>query len=164
MSKRFTITLSVCISVFFVLNLLRALSGPPAKVGVSGWRSTGFPFPVHVENVQYTAAGPVVTTIKNQPWLWVVNVGVWGFLSYRFSRRVEHGGAAWWRGEGQTPRRKEGAEANKRNLGLHLRVLLPPWCKKPQEEISTPPSAQPRAPARSCGPGRPLPRPRAAWR
>ena len=101
MSKRFTITLAVCIIVFFVLNLLRALSGPPARVGVSGWRSIGVPFPVHVENVQYTAAGPVVTTIKNQPWLWVVNVGVWGFLSYRFSRWVDHSGAAWWRGEAQ---------------------------------------------------------------
>jgi hypothetical protein len=99
MSKRFTITATVCIAVFVLVNVLRFLAGPPARVGVSGWRIVGAPFPVKVENVQYTADGPVVTVIKDQPWVWVSNVGVWLALSYGFSRWVERRGAAWWRRE-----------------------------------------------------------------
>jgi hypothetical protein len=98
MSKRFTITMSLCIVLFFVVNALRLLTGPPARVGVSGWRTLGFPFPVKIENVQSTATGPVVTVIKDEPWIWIGNVAVWLLLSYQFSRWVDRRGAAWWGG------------------------------------------------------------------
>ena len=97
MSKKFAITFSICIALFVALNALRLFSGPPARVGVSGWRTMGFPFPVRVENVQYTVAGPIVTMIRDGPWMWSVNVGVWLLLSYRFALWVERSGAAWWR-------------------------------------------------------------------
>jgi len=99
MSKRFTLTIALCIGLFLALNALRLLTAPPAKVGVSGWRTIGVPFPVKVEKVQYTATGRVVTIIKDQPWIWVGNAGLWLILSCRFSRRVDRRGAAWWRRE-----------------------------------------------------------------
>jgi hypothetical protein len=99
MSKKFTITFAVCIVLFLIFNALRLLTGPPARVGVSGQRSIGFPFPVKVESVQYTATGPVVTVIKNQSWVWVGNAGLWLLLSYQFSRWVDRRGTAWWRVE-----------------------------------------------------------------
>ena len=98
MSKKFTITMAVCVAIFLLLNVLRPLAGPPARVGISGGRTTGAPFPVKVESVQYTAAGPIVKVIKNQPWVWAANVGVWLLLSYGFSRWVDRRGAPWWRG------------------------------------------------------------------
>jgi hypothetical protein len=99
MAKRFTIAFGVCIALFLVLNALRLLTSPPAKVGASGWRTIGVPFPVKVENVQYTATGPIVTGIKDQPWIWVGNVGLWLLVSHRFSCWVERRGAAGWRGQ-----------------------------------------------------------------
>ena len=100
MSKKFMIAFGVCLVLFLVFNALLLLTaGPPAKAGVSGWRSIGFPFPAKVENVQYTATGSVVTVIKNRPWVWVGNVGFWLFMSYWFSRWVDRRGAAWWRAE-----------------------------------------------------------------
>jgi len=104
MKKTFTITFSVCIALFFILNAARLLTaGPPARIGVSGWRTIGFPFPVSIENVQYTAAGPVVTVIKNDPRIWLINMGFWLLLSYGFARRFEKNGAAWWRGDALGP-------------------------------------------------------------
>lgn len=97
MSKKFTIAFGLCLVLFVVFNALRLLTGPPAKVGVSGRRGMGFPFPVKIENVQYTATGPVITVIKNQPWVWVGNLGLWLLLSYQFSRWVDRRGADWWR-------------------------------------------------------------------
>ena len=94
MSKRFTITMAFCVVLFLVLNALPLFSGPPARVGASGWRTSGFPFPAKVENLQYTAAGPQVTVIKDQPWIWIGNVGLWLLLSYSFSRWVDRRGAA----------------------------------------------------------------------
>ena len=98
MSKKFTISMGVCVASFLLLNAVRPLTGPAARVGVSGWRTTGAPFPVRVESLQYTTAGPVVTVIKDQPWIWTSNVGFWLLLSYGFSRWVDRRGAAWWRG------------------------------------------------------------------
>lgn len=69
MSRRFTITIALCIVLFLSLNALRLLTGPPARVDASGRRTIGFPFPVKVENVHYSAVGPVVTVIKDQPWI-----------------------------------------------------------------------------------------------
>ena len=98
MSKRFTISMGGCVAIFLLLNAVRPLTGPAAMVGVSGWRTTGAPFPVKVESLQYATAGPVVTVIKDQPWIWASNVGFWLLLSYGFSRWVDRRGAAWWRG------------------------------------------------------------------
>jgi hypothetical protein len=99
MSKKFTIAFGLCLVLFVVFNAVRLLTGPPARVGVSGRRGMGFPFPVKIENVQYTATGPVITVIKNQPWVWVGNLGLWLLLSYQFSRWVDRRGSAWWSGE-----------------------------------------------------------------
>ena len=68
MSKKFRITSLVCLALFVVFNVQRRyFSGPPAKVGVSGWRSEGFPFPYRVENVTHTMSGPVITLIRQDP-------------------------------------------------------------------------------------------------
>src|SRR2546423_1209791 len=99
MSQKFKISFAVCLALFILFNGLRLLTGPPARIGVSGWRTFGVPFAAKVENVEYTTAGAFVTTIKNEPWLWAANLGVWLLLSYRFSRWVDQRGAAWWRGD-----------------------------------------------------------------
>ena len=98
MSKRFKITFLLCTGLFLVLNALWLLTGPPVRVGVSGWRMVGFPFPVRVEDVHYTVTGAVVSVIKDQPWVWVVNVMLWLLFSYQFSRWVDRRGPSWWRG------------------------------------------------------------------
>ena len=100
MSKKFRITSLVCLALFVVFNVQRRyFSGPPAKVGVSGWRSEGFPFPYRVENVTHTMSGPVITLIRQDLWLAWVNPALWLLLSYRFARWVERSGAAWWQGK-----------------------------------------------------------------
>ena len=96
---RFKITFVLCLALWFALNLGSYFMGPPARVGVSGWRRIGFPFPFRVENVAYTAAGPVVTPIRDEPWIGWANFGVWCLLSYGLARRVGQRGTAWWRGE-----------------------------------------------------------------
>jgi hypothetical protein len=93
MSKRFTISMGVCVAIFILLNAVRLLTGLAASVGVSGWRTTGAPFPVNVESFQCPTAGPVVTVIKDQSWIWASNVGFWLLLSYGFSRWVDRKGA-----------------------------------------------------------------------
>ncbi len=84
--NRFRITLAACLGLWFALNIGSYFMGPPARVGVSGYRRIGFPFPFRVENVAYTAAGAVVSPIRNEPWLGLVNFGVWYLLSWRLAR------------------------------------------------------------------------------
>ena len=97
MSKKFTIAFVVCLLLFIVINLLFPLTDPPAHVGVSFRHRVGFPFPVKIQNVQYTVTGPIVATITNRPWVWGANVGIWLLLSYRFSRGIDRKGG-WWAG------------------------------------------------------------------
>jgi hypothetical protein len=102
MSKRFKIAFTAGAWLLIVFNTLFVLSEPSAKVGLSFTRRTGFPFPTRIENVRFIAsvpAGqptPVVTTIKDEQWLWAVNIGVWFLLCYRFARWVDRNGAEWW--------------------------------------------------------------------
>lgn len=67
MSKRFTIVFASCLFVFLVINLAFPLTDRPARVGISFWHRTGFPFPVKIQKVQYTAAGSVMATITDRP-------------------------------------------------------------------------------------------------
>jgi hypothetical protein len=99
MSRKFITTMAACAGVFLLMNAWTIFTRPLSKVGISRWHITGAPIPVKVENLTYDASGPKVIVLRDRQWVWVANVGLWLFLSYRFSRRVERHGVAWWRGE-----------------------------------------------------------------
>jgi hypothetical protein len=104
--SKFKIAFSVCVAVWFILNIGSYFTGPPARVGVSGRHSIGFPFPFRVENVTYTVSGPVISPIRNQPWIALASFALWCSLSYGFARWVDGSGAAWWRAKCSGPGRQ----------------------------------------------------------
>jgi hypothetical protein len=97
--SKFKAAFSISIALWFLFNIGCYFTGPPERVGVSGRRHLGFPFPVRIENIAYTASGPVVSPIRNAPWIAPANFVLWCLLSYRFARWVDRKGSGWWLGK-----------------------------------------------------------------